>query len=119
MNLDDFFGEYGNNKTNLPCDIYEKSNKYFIVIDLPGYSKDDIKIEVVDDILSISVDEKVVEDNKRTYLKKERTHNKMERSFSLGKVKDALIDAKLEMGVLTVVIPKKEKVQTRRTIEIK
>ena len=119
MNLDDFFDDYEGVKTDLPCDIYEKNGKYYIEIDLPGYNKEEIKIEVIDDILAVSAFKNIVDDKKRTYLKKERTYKKMDRTFSLGKVKDADIDAKLDDGVLIIIIPKKEIVQTRRVIEIK
>ena len=119
MNLDDFFEDYGKEKTDLPCDIYEKNNKYYIEIDLPGYSKEEIKVEVIDDILAVSVFKNFHEDKKRVYLKKERVYKKMDRTFSLGKVKDSEIDAKLNDGVLTIIIPKKETISSRRIIEIK
>lgn len=118
MNLDDLFDDYKFTNTELKCDIYERNNKYIIEMDLPGYKKEEIKVEVVNDILSVSVNEKE-EDNRKIYLKKERVHKKQERTFSLGKVKINEIDARLEDGVLIVVIPKKGKELTRRIIEIK
>ena len=58
------------------------------------------------------------EDNERNYLRRERVYNKYSRSFYLGDVAEEEISAKFSDGTLTVVVPKKQEVETKKYIDI-
>lgn len=65
--------------TKMKCDIYEKENKYYVEMDLPGFKKDEIKIECNKGNLVISAEKcekDDEEDNERNYLRRERVYNK-------------------------------------------
>ena len=107
--------------TKMKCDIYEKENKYYVEMDLPGFKKYEIKIECNKGNLVISAEKcekDDEEDNERNYLRRERVYNKYSRSFYLGDVAEEEISAKFSDGTLTVVVPKKQEVETKKYIDI-
>lgn len=59
------------------------------------------------------------EDKEKNYIRRERTYGKYERSFYLGDLDEDKIDASFENGMLKLVVPKKEEVDTKKVIEIK
>ena len=117
--LDDFFKPVVR-KNDVKCDIYEEDGMYHVEMDVPGYDKKDIKLEVKDGYLTVSASkEKEEKENKKNYIRKERTYGSFSRSFALGYVDVDKIDAKFENGILNITVPKEEKVETKKTIEIK
>ena len=109
MFRDPFFNE-GESKL-MKTDIKEKKDKYLIDIDLPGYDKDNIKIEIQDGYLTIhaSVNKENDEEEKGKYVRKERYAGECSRSFYIGdNIKEEDIKAKFKNGTLTLEIPKKE-----------
>ena len=104
----------------MKCDIYEKDNKYHIEMDVPGYDKKDINIEVKDGYLTVSASKEQEEkDEKKNYIRRERVYGSFSRSFALGDVDIENIDAKFDKGLLTITIPKQEVVENKKKIEIK
>ena len=104
-----FFTE-GENKL-MKTDIKEKKDKYLIDIDLPGYEKDGIKVEIQDGYLTVHAKvDKVEDDNEKgKYVRKERYTGECSRSFYVGdNVKEEDIKAKFKNGTLTLEVPKKE-----------
>ncbi len=105
-------------------DIIENENSFNIVANVPGFSKDDIKIEIVDNILSISakLEEETNEENSVDnvkYIFKGRKESSFTKSFQLDNSIDAEnISAEVKNGVLKLEIPKKAKEEPKR-IEIK
>lgn len=102
-------------------DMKETDKEYVINADIPGYDKDDIKITMEDDILTIEAskdDEKEVKEGK--YIRRERTSGKMVRKIALDDTMDVEnIKASLDKGVLTLMIPKvPEPPKDVKTIEI-
>ncbi|SMP86482.1 HSP20 family protein [Epsilonproteobacteria bacterium SCGC AD-308-P11] len=93
---------------------------YHVEADLPGVEKEDIKVDVKDNILTISGERKHKEEVKREdYYKLESSYGKFERSFTLPKGVDAEnIQAVSEKGVLEVIIPKL-KSETKKSKKIK
>ena len=99
-------------KTLMKTDIREKDDSYELDIDLPGFKKDEIKVELDNGYLTISAakglnkDEK---DKKGKYIRQERYTGAMQRSFYVG---DALtqedVKAKFENGILKLSLPKKD-----------
>ena len=109
MFRDPFFYE-GESKL-MKTDIKEKKDKYLIDIDLPGYDKDNIKIEIQDGYLTIhaSVNKENDEEEKGKYVRKERYVGECSRNFYVGEnIKEEDIKAKFKNGTLTLEIPKKE-----------
>lgn len=104
----------------MQCDIYEKDNNYHLEMDIPGYKKDEIKIECHKGTLTIKAEkneESEEKDESKNYIKKERKYGKIERSFYLGDIEEENIKAKYENGILEIIIPEKKETE-RKTIEI-
>jgi len=94
---------------------------YHIDIDLPGMNKNDISIDIDENSLIISGERKIKEEIKEEdYHKIETSFGKFERVFSLPKNIDGEnITASSQDGVLEIVIPKQEKMITKKQIKIK
>lgn len=119
--LDDIFDNFvTTNRNDMKCDIYEKEGNYHIEMDIPGYNKNDISIEVKDGYLTVTA-EKKEEDNveEKNYIKRERVYGKYQRSFYLGDLDTDNVDASFNDGTLKIVVPKKEVIENKKTIEIK
>ena len=122
--LDDIFDDFisSRKEQNMKCDIYEKGGDYHIEMDIPGFNKDEISVETKDGYLTIKAEKKNEvneEDKNKNYIRRERTYGKYERSFYLGDLDEDKIDATFENGMLKLVVPKKEEVDTKKVIEIK
>lgn len=119
--LDDFFDDFVSSKGKdiMKCDIYELEGVYNIDLDVPGFDKKDIKIECKDGYLTISVKkEDTQESNNKNYIRKERFYGEYSRTFYLGEMDVEKIDAKFNNGTLHITIPKEEKQNNKRIIEI-
>jgi len=100
----------------------EGDDAYYIEVDLPGVKKEDINIDVNEDVLTISGERKVKEEQKDDkFYKVESVYGKFERSFTLPEDVDSeKIEAEFKNGVLEIKIPKVQKVEkTPKKIEIK
>ncbi len=117
---DPFFSEKENKI--MRTDLKEKDGKYFLEIDIPGFDKDDIKIELQEGYLTITAekdDEK--EDKHAKYLKRERFSGMCSRSYYVGdNVREEDIKANFKNGILTVEFPKEpeKKVEEKKYIPI-
>ena len=116
---------YGRHAKNLmKTDIKEMDNGYELIIDLPGFKKDEISIELENGYLTVSAAkglDKDEEDKKGKYIRKERYAGAMQRSFYVGEnLTQEDIKAKYENGILRLSVPKKEAkpVETKKTIAI-
>ena len=116
FDMDAMFGGknplYGKHAKNLmKTDIRETDNSYELDVDLPGFQKDEVQVELEDGYLTIRAEkglDKDEEDKKGRVLRQERYAGACSRSFYVGDVKAEDVKAKYESGVLTVLIPKKE-----------
>jgi HSP20 family protein len=100
----------------------EADDAYYIEVDLPGVKKEDISIDINEDILTISGERKVKEEHKEdNFYKVESRYGKFERSFTLPEDADSdKIEATSKNGVLEIKIPKIVKVESKpKKIEIK
>ena len=96
----------------MKTDIKEKKDKYIVDIDLPGYEKDDIKIEINNGYLIINAKTSHNKDEKEEgkYVRKERFMGECSRSFYVGDdIKEDDIKASFKNGTLSIEIPKKKK----------
>ena len=100
----------------------EGDDAYYIEVDLPGVKKEDINIDVHDNILTVSGERKLEEERKDDeFYRVESFYGKFERSFTLPEDVDSdKIEAKDENGVLLITIPKAQQVdKAPKKIEIK
>ena len=100
-------------------DIYETNDDYYLVANMPGVSKEDVKVKLEDGDLVIMGRVNYLGELRRKYLMKEIDTSNYFRKFKLSDSVDKdKIDAKLENGRLLVYLPKVERVKPK-TIEIK
>ena len=116
---------YGKNAKNImKTDIREHDTGYELDIDLPGFKKDEINVELENGYLTISAAkglDKDEQDKKGKYIRKERYAGAAQRSFYVGDaVTQEDIKAKFEDGILRLSIPKKDAqvVETKKSIAI-
>ena len=103
-------------------DIAEDVKTIFIEADMPGIKKEDIKVSVEDDVLSISAERtQSEEEKKKGFHRIERSWGSLCRSFTVGENVDAdKIEATYENGVLKIKVPKIEpQVKTGKEIPVK
>jgi len=97
------------------ADVYENKDDYVFKLEVPGLSKDDVKIEFNDGTLSISGEKKEEKEVKNeNYHRVESFSGKFSRSFSLPRDIDIdKIDANMKNGILQLRLPKAEDQKTR------
>ena len=98
--------------TLMKSDVKDAGDHYELTMDLPGFSKDDVKLQLKDGVLNFEATTNKSSDKKNKdgkYLRRERFQGTCSRSFYVGKdVSEDDIKAKFDNGVLTVCVPKKE-----------
>ena len=104
---------YGKHAKNMmKTDIRETENGYELDIDLPGFKKDEVNLELKDGYLTIAADkslDKDEKDDKGRYIRQERWSGSCSRSFFVGEnVKPEDVHAKFENGILSLSLPKQE-----------
>ncbi|MFQ5632934.1 MAG: Hsp20/alpha crystallin family protein, partial [bacterium] len=101
-------------------DISEDKDTFYLNIDLPGLSKDDVNVRFENDLLTITGEKKAEKEEKDVnYRRIERSYGKFERSFRVtSQIIANKIDAKFDKGVLTVTLPKAEEAKPKE-IEVK
>jgi HSP20 family protein len=102
------------------ADISEGKEAYTVKIELPGVSKDDVKITLQENVLTIQGEKKQEKEVKETnFHRLERNYGAFCRSFRLPSlIKADKIDANYKDGVLTINLPKSEEAKSKE-IEIK
>ena len=114
-----------NDNKLMRTDIKEHDDNYVISVDLPGYDKDNIKVDITDGYLTVSAktDSENNEEEKGKYVRRERYFGECSRSFYVGddiSVED--VDASFKNGTLIMEIPKmdsKKELPEKKYIEIK
>ena len=108
---DPLFGKHGRNLMKTDIRETDDAKGYRFAVDLPGFEKDEIHVDVKDGYLTVSAEkglDKDEEDKKGRILRQERYAGACSRSFYVGDVKPEDIKAKYEHGVLTILVPKQE-----------
>ena len=118
---------YGRHAHNvMKTDIKETDDGYELIVDLPGFKKDEIKVSLEDGYLTIEaakgLDEDEQEKKSGKYIRKERYAGSCQRSFYVGEdVTEEDIKAEFKHGLLKLFVPKKEAkpaVEQKKTISI-
>ena len=110
--------------TTLPSvNIKQNAEEFTVEVAAPGFEKADFKLEVHNDLLTISSEKKVENEAKEgeQFTKREFSYQSFTRSFTLPEIADGeRIEANYENGILRIVIPKKDEAKPKpaRMIEI-
>ncbi|MDD3876374.1 MAG: Hsp20/alpha crystallin family protein [Bacteroidales bacterium] len=122
----DFFQNYFDQSTNVSMpavNISEDSEQFKIELAAPGLDKNDFKIEIKNNVLTISSEkEQKHEENNEKYMRKEFNYCSFRRSFGLPQTANSeKIEAKHSNGILNITIPKRDEAKEKpmRQIEIK
>ena len=110
----------GGNVFTPAIDIKDEGNKLLVTTDLPGMNKEDIELNLKDDMLEISAKSgKEKETEEEGYVRKEREYTQFYRAVRLPtSVKEEGSTAKIENGVLTITLPKMELAEPAKKIQI-
>ena len=105
---------YGKHAKNLmKTDVRETKDSYEVDVDLPGFKKDEIKMELENGYLTISAAKGLDKDetDKETgkYIRRERYAGNLSRSFYIGDVKQEDVKAAFKNGILSISVPKEDK----------
>lgn len=113
FNFPSLFSETNGVTGSPAANIYETPGAYHIDLNVPGRNKEDFKVNVDKDLLTISFEkkeEKTTEDGKS--IRKEFSFNSFKRSFSLDETVNVEgIQARYDNGILKIELPKKEEVK--------
>ena len=117
---DPFMSRSGN---NMRTDIIEKENEYELSMELPGFNKEDIRMELKDGYLMISANKNTdndVKDDEGHIVRRERYQGSCSRSFYVGDMKEEDIKASFNNGELKVSLPKTgiKRAEEKKYIEI-
>ena len=111
------------NTTSPAVNVEEGDKEFRIEVAVPGLSRKDFRIEVEDDVLTISSEDKQKkEEKKRNYTRREFSYHNFKRSFQLPETVDQdQIQASHESGVLNITLPKRDEVVQKapKQIEVK
>ena len=122
-NFDNFTRNFfQSSNANLPAfrtDIRDAGDKFVLEAELPGFNKEDIKLDVKDGILTITAehkDQQEDKDSKGTYIRRERRYGSFTRSFDITGIDESGITAAYQNGILELNLPKAVPVvpETRR-----
>lgn len=112
--LVNYEGDGGTPTWSYPVDVTEHEDHFIVEAELPGFKKDEIDISLEQGVLSITAERKAEEASGAQHVA-ERRYTKVARRFSLpSSVDPNNVDAKLNDGVLTLTIGKREEVKPRK-----
>ena len=104
-------------------DIRDAGDKYVLESELPGFEKEDIKLDLSGTQLTIAAEHSTnsdEKDDKGNYIRRERTFGSYKRSFDIGDIDTEGISAEYKNGILTIELPKKAPEATvAKRLEIK
>lgn len=126
--FEDFFNDFNIatpsiTNTLMKTDIKETKKGYELLVDLPGISKDDVKVSIENGYLQIEAEvkrETDEKDNESKFIRRERYYGNMKRSYYVGDISIDDVKGTFKDGVLTIQIPKElKKVPEKKYLELK
>lgn len=109
--FDSLFRNFGFNQDLMRTDIEDKGDHYEMMAEMPGLNKEDIKLSLDGDRLTIHAvhsEEQNKNDKKKDYVCRERSYSEYQRSFDVSDIVKENIKASYENGILQLILPKKE-----------
>jgi len=119
---DDFFPVMSNNTSSLPAvNIREDDKRFVLDLAVPGIDRKDLKIDINEDVLTISSETKnESEENRDGYKRKEFSYSSFSRSFQIPEnVNSEKIEANYKDGILSVALPKFEEEKNKISRQVK
>ena len=101
---------FKNSLTEFRTDVSDNGDSFLVEAELPGFSKDDIHIDIDNDCLTISAERKYDnedKDDKKNFIRRERYYGSYSRSFDVTGIDTDAIKAEYKDGVLNLTLPKK------------
>ena len=116
-----FFGSQQPSVLSFRTDVTDTGDSYKLEAELPGFKKEDIKIDIENDCLTISAERHENKDEEKpNFVKRERLYGSYSRSFDVSGINIDGIEASYTDGVLTLTMPKKAaEIPASRRLEIK
>ncbi|HHW21608.1 MAG TPA: Hsp20/alpha crystallin family protein [Clostridiaceae bacterium] len=116
---DPFFARVSSWTSPIRADVKETDNEYIVEAEMPGVRKEDIIIDLNNDVLTLGVDVKQERnEDEDGYIYRERRSGSFRRSFTVPNIDNEKVKASYKDGLLTVVLPKAEPEKRARKIEI-
>ena len=113
---------FKNSLTEFRTDVSDNGDSYLVEAELPGFSKEDIQIDLDKDRLTISAERKSEtedSDEKKNFVRRERYYGSYSRSFDVTGIDTESIKAEYKDGVLNLTLPKKvPEIPAAKKIEI-
>jgi len=112
--FDDFFNDslfpaFFHEGHPIKADIRETDKEYIVDAEIPGVKKEDIKLDLRDDTLTIAVEQNSeIKEERENFIRRERRYGSFSRSFYVEDVKHEGVTAKYDNGILTITLPKQE-----------
>ena len=107
LNHNPLYGKHGRNL--MKTDVRENGDQYELAVDLPGFSKDEIQVDLKDGILTITAahqEHSDQKDGKGSYIRRERRYGCFTRSFDITGIDETAITAAYKSGILELTLPK-------------
>ena len=106
--------------SNFRTDVSDTGDAFVLECELPGFRKEDISIDVKEELLTVSAERKLEDEEKKAgFVRRERFYGSFSRSFDVTGINTEEVAAKYADGVLTLTLPKKaEEVPASHRIEI-
>ncbi|ELZ94513.1 hsp20-type chaperone [Haloferax mucosum ATCC BAA-1512] len=113
------YDEWDTGLESMAIDLVEHDDEFVATADLPGFERDDVRIEVTDQTLTIETEsERTVDETDEQYLRHERRHRSMRRSLRLpAEIRKDEASARMKNGVLSITLPKLE-AETAHQVDI-
>lgn len=97
------------------ADVKETENEYIVDVEIPGVDKEDIKLDIKDDVLSICVERnEELKEERKDYIRRERRYDVCSRSFYVPDIRHEDVKAKYDNGILTVTLPKADEIKSKK-----
>lgn len=115
----DLFDDANLQECNLmKTDLYEKDGQYYMDVDLPGFSKENISLDYDKGNIIITATKEQKESEEQTYYRKERFYGEYTRTFYVGEIDEESIRASYNEGVLQVKFMKLTEKPTKKQITV-
>lgn len=107
--LDDFFNRsfMAGFSSPMRTDIKETENSYIMEIEMPGFSKDNIRVECVEGRIKVSAQHtRETDENRPNLVRQERHYGRISRSYSFEEINEERVSAEYKDGILRIDVPK-------------
>lgn len=120
--LEDFFNNsfMAGFSSTMRTDVKESEGNYILEIEMPGYNKEDIRVECMDGRVTVSAQHtQHSEENRHNVLRQERHYGKISRSYNFEGIDEEMVSAEYKDGILRITVPKQqESTQRKKMIDI-